>query len=637
MGFSVSCSCFAALSFLLCLGGVWCDCTKDKVQIEGGTYSLTKQLQTGSVLIYECPKGFYPYPERSRVCQRNSQWKPVPRRFPPQRCRMVECPDPNVLEYGDVSPPQEKYYVYNETTYECNSGYTLRGSSTRVCLPNGKWSGSTPICSRDTGNHCADPGIPPGASRIGNTFHIDDTVKYSCNGKLYLVGSSVRVCQENSHWTGTEPACYYKHTYDTPLEVSEAFGGAIKQTLTTLESTDDTQEGRKIKITKNGTLNIYIAVDISESIEEEQFKEAKLAVQKLITKISSFAVSPNYEILFFSSDIHEVANIIDFFVGEKQTLPSIMKKLEDFEIGERDVAGTDLNLVFMTFTARLSFIKQRAGDGFKDHRHVFIVFTDGGYNMGGSPEKTVANIKNMVYMNHSLIQERQEYLDIYIFGIGTEIFDDNLQPLTAGTGGLHYFRLQKIQNLQETFDEIIDEEDVKGLCGLHKDYEVNDRDPERKKYPWLAYIVVKNRKCLGSLVTPKFILTAAHCFRFEDLPKDVQVEIDDGRGLVKKVKTFKIHPNYKINAKVDEGVKEFYDYDVALIELQEFVKISTNVRPICIPCTQETNAALKLVSGSTCRQQEQYLLKDHLEKLTFLTKSQYSIDEKDVYAKLGDN
>lgn len=62
---------------------------------------------------------------------------------------VVECPDPNVLQNGDVSPPQERYYVHNQTTYECYSGHKLRGSSRRVCLPNGKWSGSTPICSRD--------------------------------------------------------------------------------------------------------------------------------------------------------------------------------------------------------------------------------------------------------------------------------------------------------------------------------------------------------------------------------------------------------------------------------------------------------------------------------------------------------
>ncbi|MED6281802.1 hypothetical protein CHARACLAT_025634, partial [Characodon lateralis] len=197
----------------------------------------------------------------------------------------VECPDPNVLENGNVSPPQDRYFVDNETSYECYSGYTLRGSSKRICLNNGKWSGSTPICSRDTGDVCADPGIPPGASRGGHMFGIDDKVIYTCNSGLFLVGSRERVCLENGQWTGTEPACYYKHTYDTPQEVSEAFGSAIKGTLTTTQSLNDTQEGRSIRISKNGTLNIYIAVDISESINKTQFDEARKAVITLIKKV----------------------------------------------------------------------------------------------------------------------------------------------------------------------------------------------------------------------------------------------------------------------------------------------------------------------------------------------------------------
>ncbi|XP_071402391.1 complement factor B-like [Centroberyx affinis] len=638
MGFSVHWSCFAVLLCLLCMGGgVRCNCTDDNMQIEGGHYTLTKQLMSGSTLIYHCPEGFYPYPTLSRLCQPTKIWKPLPKRYLHQTCKMIECPDPNVLEYGNVFPPQERYYVNNETRFECYSGYTLRGSTTRVCLPNGKWTGATPICSRDTGDHCADPGIPAGAGRSGNIFGIDDTVKYSCNDNLYLVGSNERVCQENGQWTGTEPACYYRHTYDTPLEVSEAFGSSIINSLTTLESTEDTQEGRKIRITKNGTLNIYIAVDISESIEKDQIVKAKDAVTKLLTKISSFAVSPNYDIIFFSSELFEIANIINFFGGNKKSLQSILDELEKFNIDERDNAGTDLNLAFTTFLERIAVIKQQAGDGFKDHHHVLIFFTDGGYNMGGSPSPTVAKIKNLVYMNHTGAanqQTREEFLDIYIFGIGVDIYDDDLQPLTTGTGGKHYFRLKAIDNLQETFDEIIDEEDVKGLCGLHKEYDDQTKESKQKMYPWAAQIT--NRKCMGSLVTPKFVLTAAHCFKFEDLPTDVQVDINDGRGLVKKVKDFKLHPDYNVDAKKNEGVDEFYDYDVALIELEEYVKISTDVRPICIPCTKETSEALKLVGESTCKEQEQLLLKTHLEELSFLTKNP-KIEQKDVLAKLGDN
>uniref|UniRef100_A0A7N8X6D6 Complement factor B-like n=1 Tax=Mastacembelus armatus TaxID=205130 RepID=A0A7N8X6D6_9TELE len=525
------------------------------MQIQGGSYTLTKQLNIGSMLIYQCPDGYYPSPALTRLCQANGTWRPAPKKFKPQMCKRVECPDPNVLEYGSVNPPQEKYFVDNETTYECYSGYTLRGSSRRVCLPHGKWSGFTPICSRDSDNTCPDPGVPAGASREGNIFGIDDTVKYQCGSSLFLVGSNERVCQENGQWTGQEPACYCKHTFDTPLEVSEAFGAAIKGSLTTLEPTDDTQEGRIIRILKNGTLNIYIGVDISESIEEEHFRNARDAVLQLITKISSFSVRP---------------------------------------------------------------------ESFKEHRHVLIIFTDGAYNMGGSPAPTVARIKNMVYMNQTTDQElkrkasREDYL----------------------ATDKHYFRLKNIKNLQETFDDIIDESDVKGLCGLHKEYDTGGNI--RKKYPWMAHITFKvnilglRNKCFGSLVTPKFILTAAHCFKFGDLPEDVAVDIDDGQGNVKKVKTFMLHPNYNVKAKVNQGVPEFYDYDVALVQLEDDVLISSNARPICIPCTQETSGALQLIGESTCKQQEQLLLKDQLEALSFLTKTD-KIKEKNVRAKLGDN
>ncbi|XP_056264192.1 complement factor B isoform X2 [Pseudoliparis swirei] len=640
MEFSLRWIWLPALSCLLCMGGeVYCICTEEKVQMDGGNYTLTKQLETSSLMIYRCPEDYYPYPSMTRVCQANGFWRPQPKIFLPQRCRVVECPDPTVLKYGTVDPPQERYFVHDETTYECYSGYAMRGSARRTCLPNGKWNGSTPICSRDSGANCADPGIPAGASRAGNIFEIDDKVKYSCNSNLILIGSKERVCQENGQWTGREPACYYKHTYDTSLEVSQAFGSAIKGSLTELESTDDTQEGRKIKMSKNGILDIYIGVDISESIEPEEVKKAINTTIKLLKKISTFTVSPNYEIVFFSSEVYEIVSILDFFNAERKIeLKTIIEDLEKFEVNDRNT-GTNLEQVFRRFLDRMSIIKLRVGEQFKERQHVVILFTDGRFNMGGSPEPNLEKIKQMVYMNHTGqgTESRDKYLDVYVFAIGAEIFDDDLQRLAVGTGGTHYFRMKKISHLEDTFDQIIDEEELKGLCGLHAVYDQSE-DANRKNFPWWASVDIQrgssSKKCMGSLVTPQFILTAAHCFTRGDLPEHVTVKINNK---VKFVKDFTIHPQYNNSARVDQGVKEFYDYDVALIQLKKDIQISNISRPICIPCTQETSDALKLAGVSTCQDQEDLLFKNQLERLNFLNKKGRTIVQKEVHAKLGDS
>lgn len=46
----------------------------------------------------------------------------------------------------------------------------------------------------------------------------------------------------------------------------------------------------------------------------------------------------------------------------------------------------------------------------------------------------------------------------------------------------------------------------------------------------------------------------------------------------KKVKSLTLHPQYNLKAKVKEGVDEFYDYDLAIIRLEEPVNISKSVR-----------------------------------------------------------
>uniref|UniRef100_A0A3B3ZMK7 C3/C5 convertase n=1 Tax=Periophthalmus magnuspinnatus TaxID=409849 RepID=A0A3B3ZMK7_9GOBI len=577
---------------------VWCLCTEEKVQIEGGTYTLSNQLQEASILSYHCEEGHYPYPHLVRVCKFNGLWEPAPTK--PSKCRPVQCPDPTVVENANVLPRENQYFHQNEIRYECYGGYELYGPSHRTCLASGKWSGPHPVCRRDSGDHCPDPGIPPGGSRTGTLFGIGEKVTYTCNGnKMILIGSEERVCQEDGHWSGIEPTCYYQHTYDSPLEVSHVFGGGIKHTFASLQTENVTQEGRTIKLTKSEILNIYIALDISSSINQEQFENARKAVLTLIEKIASFSVTPNYEIIFFSAKPIEVVNILSFFDNKTKSLADMVKELETFKIqskSRQNQAGTNLNEVFQKFQEKMAIIKQRQAN-FKEHQHVIIVFTDGGYNMGGNPTETVNSIKAEILMDKP--KERAEHLGEHII-------------LTVGTGEKHFFRLQTLQDLHKTFDEIIN---VKGLCGLHRNYgDMPNLRQKRQKYPWVMFVSImtdeKTSNCLGSLVSPRFVLTAAHCFTVGDFIEKM--------SNVKKIHT---HPKYNISSKRHRGIHEFYDYDVALIELVKDVPISPSLRPICLPCTEETNGALR--QTLTC------------EQIGFLTKR--NLVEKDAHIKLGEN
>lgn len=54
---------------------------------------------------------------------------------------------------------------------------------------------------------CGHPGVPANAVLTGELFTYGAVVHYACKGSGDLVGNSTRVCQEDSHWSGTLPHC----------------------------------------------------------------------------------------------------------------------------------------------------------------------------------------------------------------------------------------------------------------------------------------------------------------------------------------------------------------------------------------------------------------------------------------------
>ncbi|KAI2643850.1 Complement factor B [Labeo rohita] len=598
-------------------------CPDENLSISEGSYSFSKD---GSIVRYSCSEGYYPT-VRIRQCVRG-RWSPLPKKKLPE-CKKITCPNPRSFGNGEVSPYQRQYFVNDTTHYTCYSGYDFRGSGTRVCQANGKWSGGTPVCGRNS-DRCPDPGIPPGSTRDGNIFNIDDTVTYRCDSKLTLIGSKERICRENGQWTGTEPECYADFTYDTPEEASEGFSSSLKANLGVSQQYEGTdQYGKKIRVGKGGKLDIYIALDVSDSIDEEDFEKAK--------DISYYEVSPNYEILVFATDVSWIVSMRDFKSGQESNLSNILKRLKEFEYNSKgDRTGTNIALAYRSILESMQIENERNKEEFKQTQHVVIMFTDGQANMGGNPKPFVDQIKYLVQQNSP--SEEQENLDMYVFGMGDDVNAGDMNDFkTDRPNEKFFFKLKTMDELQETFDEMIDEGSSVALCGLYQDYEGNE-SPKRRQYPWLAKISVtrsngKISYCVGSLVTSNFILTAAHCFRPDDTPERITVDLEV-KGI--KVKDYIPHPRYDVKLKKDLGIPEYYEFDVALIQLVDPVIMGPDLRPICIPCTKETSGALKLSDREgTCRKHQEELMSSDTVKASFMSVVGNNIEQKLITIKQG--
>ncbi|XP_069800316.1 complement factor B-like [Dendropsophus ebraccatus] len=584
------------------------------------TVDFTNGRNVGSVAKFYCPSGEYAWPQNSRTCQENGKWTDIKnssgRKMREVSCRKIRCPDPVVFENGEFHP-RGPFYVNSTINFMCNDGYIARGSMERTCKSNGKWSGETAICD-DGAGHCPDPGLPPGAIKTGIRYDVDESVSYKCITGLTLIGSSKRICLESRRWSGTEVSCQYPYTFDLPEEAGQHFAGSLSGILKTSEKKGEVG-GRTFTITKDGILHVYILLDASESVGEENFKIFKECAVTLVSKLGGYDMDVYFGVISFATEPKVIVSI-----HNKEDADEVVELINDrmkFN-NHKNKSGTNTFAGLKKINEMMAFEKAASKDlkKWNSIQHVIVLLTDGKSNMGGPPVQMIKRIRDDL----EITDKREKYLDVYAFGIGGSTDRAELSELASQKENeKHVFFVKEAEDMKKTFNQIMNITHYGEMCGLNEEGEESEVSFH---HPWNVGIKTESGSpCFGSLISSSWVITAAHCFKEGKAVEEYSFKTGDKEYKAEKIL---IHDCYNLLRKEGRGIPQDYDYDVALVKLSTKVKFSKSARPICLPCTEPANRAMKKTKDASCDEHRTFLLKGNEVEAGFLSRTK---DELPVY------
>lgn len=436
---------------------------------------------------------------------------------------------------------------------------------------------------------------------------------------LDLIGSSQHVCTPEGEWSGAETSCRAPYSYDRAEDVGAEFGASLNSVLSVVSSqSEDTPAqslGRRLILSHDSFLHVYLLADASHSVTKANFEIFKQSLEIIIERIASFEVPIRFGVLSYAS---QPKKIVDTFDDIAEDGDLVIEKIKDKMKYEDHGNATGTNIQEALMAVYFMMINHHASNSkhWDQTRHAIILLTDGKSNMGGSPTNAVRKIEGFL----NVAANRNEYLDIYVFGVGNLDVDwDAMNEVASKKAGeKHVFKLKDPMDLKKAFEDVLETRDLKDICGIANNSASARWDHQQ---PWHVMLQEKTQKeptCRGALISKTWVLTAAHCFsKFNYTPNwnvilgSTEMPVippstadKTADRIVFSIKRRIDHDLYNVRAKAAQGIKEFYDYDISLLELDVPEQVAGKLRPICLPCTTGANRALKKPETATCKDHE---------------------------------
>ncbi|XP_045479696.1 sushi, von Willebrand factor type A, EGF and pentraxin domain-containing protein 1-like [Harmonia axyridis] len=117
-------------------------------------------------------------------------------------CVRISCPVPSRIDHGSIVG---KSTFFGDTlNIICDKGFKLDGYSSLTCGKDGNWGPNFPKCTRIT---CGPPDNIENGLSFGRSYKFEDFVTFECNEGYYLEGAGTIRCDENGVWVPSQPKC----------------------------------------------------------------------------------------------------------------------------------------------------------------------------------------------------------------------------------------------------------------------------------------------------------------------------------------------------------------------------------------------------------------------------------------------